>query len=223
MAQKLTVVISSTLRDLPEHRKEVMAACLDQDMFPKMMEHLPASGAEAISASLKLVDEADVYIGIIAHSYGYVPRSSRISITEMEYNRAMERGIPRLIFIVDSSQRLAEFFITNIDRDDANAQRLANFKTRLETENIVKFFRSSTDLRAYAISSLSRLRYEKFLEENPADLTDNERHQQEYLISRPSPEPKVGARTVNRRAPPSNEGGEKNAAIGGAKKGAKKR
>jgi len=35
-------MISSTARDLPEHRKEVMNACLRQGMFPIMMEHLPA-------------------------------------------------------------------------------------------------------------------------------------------------------------------------------------
>lgn len=45
-------MISSTARDLPLHRKEVMDACLRQGMFPMMMEHLPASDADAISASL---------------------------------------------------------------------------------------------------------------------------------------------------------------------------
>ena len=45
------VMISSTARDLPEHRKEVLDACLRQGMFPHMMEHLPASDAEAISAN----------------------------------------------------------------------------------------------------------------------------------------------------------------------------
>src|SRR2546430_2855077 len=93
-----TVMISSTARDLPEHRKEVMDACLRQGMFPQMMEHLPASDAEAIGASLKMVDEVDIYLGVFAHRYGYVPKDHDISITEMEYNRAVERTIPRLIF-----------------------------------------------------------------------------------------------------------------------------
>jgi hypothetical protein len=37
-----TVMVSSTARDLPEHRKEVMDASLRQGLFPNMMEHLPA-------------------------------------------------------------------------------------------------------------------------------------------------------------------------------------
>src|SRR5690242_17703676 len=101
--RKKVVVVSSTARDLPDHRKEVMDACLRQGMFPKMMEHLPALDAEAISASLALVDEADIYVGVFAHRYGYVPKENnpqQISITEMEYNRAVERGIPRLIFLM---------------------------------------------------------------------------------------------------------------------------
>ena len=48
MPNQLRVMISSTARDLPEHRQEVMDACLRQGMFPIMMEHLPASDAEAV-------------------------------------------------------------------------------------------------------------------------------------------------------------------------------
>ncbi|HEY9233186.1 MAG TPA: DUF4062 domain-containing protein, partial [Blastocatellia bacterium] len=67
-------MISSTARDLPEHRKEVMDACLRQGMFPQMMEYLPALDAEAISTSIALVDGADIYVGVFAHRYGYVPK-----------------------------------------------------------------------------------------------------------------------------------------------------
>ena len=78
----LKVIISSTARDLPEHRKDVMDACLRQGMFPMMMEHLPAADADAIAESLRIVDEADIYLGVFAHRYGYVPKGHDISITE---------------------------------------------------------------------------------------------------------------------------------------------
>src|ERR1043165_8104325 len=102
--QSKKVIISSTARDLPEHREEVRNACLRQGMFPDLMENLPASDSEAITVSLALVDEADIYVGVFAHRYGYVPKENnpqQISITEMEYNRAIERDIPRLIFLID--------------------------------------------------------------------------------------------------------------------------
>jgi hypothetical protein len=100
------VMVSSTALDLPAHRKEVLDACLRQSTIPKMQEHLPASssdaesGAEAVRVSLEMVDEAEIYLGVFANRYGYVPGGHDISITEMEYDRAIERGITRLIFLM---------------------------------------------------------------------------------------------------------------------------
>ncbi|HKS41868.1 MAG TPA: DUF4062 domain-containing protein [Blastocatellia bacterium] len=151
---KKKVFVSSTARDLPEHRKEVMDACLRQGMFPKMMEHLPASDANAIAESLRLVDEADIYVGIFAHRYGYVPKGYDISITEMEYNRAVELGIPRLIFLTHKEHLFKE--------DDfetgEGAQKLRAFKERLAVEQVVNYFKSPAELRANVIDSLSHYR-----------------------------------------------------------------
>ncbi|MET0753753.1 MAG: DUF4062 domain-containing protein [Pyrinomonadaceae bacterium] len=157
MPEKLKVMISSTARDLPEHREEVQDACLRQGMFPMMMEHLPASDMEAISASLQMVDEADIYVGILAHRYGYVPKENnpqQISITEMEYNRAVEREIPRLIFLIDKTHQLT---IDDVEQGEG-AVKLGEFKKRLETERVVNFFKSPGDLRAHVVNSLSHLR-----------------------------------------------------------------
>jgi tetratricopeptide (TPR) repeat protein len=154
--KKKCVMISSTISDLPDHRKELMNACLRQGMFPLMMEYLPASDAEAISASLKMVDEADIYVGVFAYRYGYIPKdknAKQISITEMEYDRAVERKIPRLIFVMDKSHP-----ITADDMDIENATKLKAFKERVQTENIVNFFKSPADLRANVINSLSQYR-----------------------------------------------------------------
>lgn len=150
---KKTVMISSTARDLPEHRKEAMDACLRQGMFPAMMEHLPANDEEAISASLKMVDEADIYLGVFAHRYGYVPKGHDISVTEMEYNRAVERKIPCLIFVMGKDHPIK---IEDVEVEAA--AKLKAFKERVQTENIVNFFNSPADLRAHAINSLSSLR-----------------------------------------------------------------
>ena len=155
------VMISSTARDLPEHRQEALAACLQQGYFPKMMEHLPARDDEAISASLDMVDEADIYIGIFAHRYGYVPAGYEISITEMEYNRAVERGIPRLIFIMhDDHPVLAKDVDTG-----ASAEKLNAFKERLKLERVSNFFSTPADLRAHIINSLSHIHIDQVKQE----------------------------------------------------------
>jgi len=156
MAEQLRVMISSTARDLPEHRKQIVEACLRQGMFPLRMEDLPANSDQAAAASLMMVEEADVYIGVLANRYGYIPKANnpnQISVTEMEYNRAVARKIERLIFVMDKSHP-----ITVDDVDIENAAKLKSFKDRVEAENIVRFFKSPDDLRAEAINSLSQLR-----------------------------------------------------------------
>ncbi|MBI5029503.1 MAG: DUF4062 domain-containing protein [Chloroflexi bacterium] len=156
------VMISSTARDLPEHRKEVMDACLCQSIFPVMMEHLPASDDEAISASLKMVDEADIYLGVFAHRYGYVPKEHnphQVSVTEMEYNRAVERNIPRCIFIMHDDHLLKAS-----DIDIENVAKLRKLKERLQVGNVVNFFKSPNELRTQVINSLSKLRESQFIE-----------------------------------------------------------
>src|ERR1700730_2622101 len=94
--QRRIVMISSTARDLPEHREELRLGCQRAGFEVRMMEHLPALDADAVKGSLDLVDEADIYVGVFAYRYGYVPEGYDISITEMEYNRAVEQKKPRL-------------------------------------------------------------------------------------------------------------------------------
>lgn len=155
MSERKTVMISSTALDLPEHRQQVMEACLRQSMQPLMMENLPAEDSIAVETSLRMVDEADIYLGIFAFRYGYVPKGYSISITEMEYNYAIERDIPRLIFIVDEDKH-------SVKRKDVETGpgefKLKSLKERLTSENIVNYYESSVDLRANVIHALSLLR-----------------------------------------------------------------
>lgn len=64
MSEHLNVMVSSTVLDLPSHRKAVKDACLQQNMFPIMMECLPSTDTDAIQASIDLVNRADIYIGV---------------------------------------------------------------------------------------------------------------------------------------------------------------
>src|SRR6266496_4079168 len=128
------VMISSTTIDLPDHRERVKDACVDRGMMPKMMEHLPANDDDAIKASLKLVDEADLYLGIFAYRYGHIPQGYKISITEKEYDRAVKRGIPRMIFIMHDDHH-----IRPADKETGvGAEKIEKFKERLRKSNIVK-------------------------------------------------------------------------------------
>src|ERR671915_2199370 len=119
-----------------------------------MMEHLPALDSDSIRASREMVDKADVYIGLFAHRYGYVPEGYDISITEMEYQRVVERGIPQLIFLIHDDVPVLP---KDYDRGDA-AVKLGRLKERLRRERVVGFFKTPDDLRAQLIQSLAEYR-----------------------------------------------------------------
>jgi tetratricopeptide (TPR) repeat protein len=151
MAQHLKVMISSTARDLPEHRKDVMEACTRMEMFfSDMMENLTATDANALEVSLRMVDRADLYIGVFAYRYGYVPEGEWTSITEAEYNRAVERGIPRLIFLMSDDHPVKPSDVET----GPGAEKLKALKERLEKERVVGYFDSSADLRGQVIQAL---------------------------------------------------------------------
>jgi len=151
-----TVMISSTVLDLPEHREEARSACEQQNMLPMMMERMPASASNAIRESTAMVDDADVYLEIIGFRYGYVPSGNTLSITEMEYDRAIELGIPCLVFLMDDSHSVRRGDV----EQGANATKLEAFRQRLTATHVVKFFTSPQDLRAHIVNALSQFRRE---------------------------------------------------------------
>jgi hypothetical protein len=154
MQDHKNAMISSTPLDLPEHRKAAMDACLRQSFFPLMMEHLPASDDDAIRESLRMVDEADIYLGILAYRYGHVPKGHDISITEMEYNHAGECGIPRLMFAMHKDHPIR---IEDVEMGEG-AEKLKAFKERAKADKVLRFFKSVDELRSDVIDTLSKLR-----------------------------------------------------------------
>ena len=151
MSDRITAIISSTTRDLAEHRALVCDACLRLGVFPIMMEHLGARSAEKVQECLSLVDEAEVYVGIFANRYGSVPDGHAVSYTELEYDRAVERGIPRLIFM-GTDDPGGEIPIAG----DSATERLRALKERLlhAKDNIICRFSSPERLRGDVIQSL---------------------------------------------------------------------
>jgi hypothetical protein len=102
---------------------------------------------------MRLVDEADVYLGIFGHRYGKIPDGHSISTTEMEHDRAVKRSIPRLIFIIDPAHWEPSW---PSDADPSAAARLQRLKDRIrkDDQNVTKYFSSPEHLGSEAILSL---------------------------------------------------------------------
>jgi tetratricopeptide (TPR) repeat protein len=151
MAEQRRVMISSTARDLPEHRKKIEEACMRLGMFyPDMMEHLTATDADALEISLRIVDRSEIYVGVFAFRYGYVPEGQSISVTESEYNRAVAREIPRLIFLMSDDHDIKPGDVETGE----GAEKLKALKDRLKKERVVGFFHNPDDLKAQVIQAL---------------------------------------------------------------------
>jgi hypothetical protein len=149
-----TAMISSTALDLPEHRKEAIDACLREGVFPIAMEHLPASDADAVAESMRMVEEADIYVGVFAWRYGWRPSGGEISISEMELDRAITRGIPILVFVAHKDHPLT---IDMIERAGDAAARLDVLKAKARKDRVVREFKSPAELRGEVIHALSDL------------------------------------------------------------------
>jgi len=101
------VFISSTYRDNAKRRKVIFDAVQRAGMLPVGMELFAAKARPAVEVCESLARECDLYLGLIAHRYGWVPSVSEggdgeSSITELEYQAAREK--PRLVLQIDLDQ-----------------------------------------------------------------------------------------------------------------------
>ena len=157
---QFTAMISSTAVDLTEHRAAVEQACLDCGVFPIGMEHLPARDASGIKASLEMVDDADIYIGIYAFRYGWVPDGKEISITEMEFDRAVERQEQGDLeeLLIFTAHKKHPVTVDDIEADKVAQEKLTAFKTKASKGRVRKEFISVEELRRLVTEALNEFK-----------------------------------------------------------------
>ena len=91
------IYVSSTFSDLQDQREAVYRALRRLGHDVVAMEDYVASDQRPLDRCLDDVASSDVYIGIVAWRYGYVPPTGnpdRLSITELEYRHAVRLNIP---------------------------------------------------------------------------------------------------------------------------------
>ncbi len=88
-----TIYLSSSYEDLKDYRRVVFEALRRSGYNVIAMEEYVARDDRPVYACLQDVDHADIYVGLFAFRYGYIPPAAHgnpngLSITELEFRRA---------------------------------------------------------------------------------------------------------------------------------------
>ena len=143
---KLKVYISSTYRDLKEHRKQLIEffgkKTIKENFDLVSMEGYVANDIVPAMECIEDVKQCNIFILILANRYGFIPPENNpqgISITETEYDTAMEDDANKTIlaFFADETDPRFE---ADGDADpsivELKKKKLANFKTRVRNEKL---------------------------------------------------------------------------------------
>ena len=143
----MKVFLSSTYLDLIEHRKEAAEALARLGHHVIGMETFNARTEDPTKASLSEVDECNFFVGIYAHRYGSIIKDAGISVTEQEFDRAVETGKDIFAFFVNEDYPWPPKWV---DKDAAQIKKLNDFKAKVVNNATPDYFTDKTNL-AYKI------------------------------------------------------------------------
>ncbi len=149
--------ISSTYQDLKEYRKATANALSQFKIEILGMEWLGARDEDPTTAMLTEIEKCDIFIGIYAFRYGYIPPNSTISLIEQEYLQAKKSDKFILCFMLDDD---TPWQTKNIDSVDS-LSKLKNLKTRIQQERVVEYFTSPDNLAMKVANAIGRYTQEQ--------------------------------------------------------------
>lgn len=149
---KLDLLISSTQRDLREHRDILHTYLLKSGFFVTLMELKGADSRTPLETIRSWVKQADVYVGLLGIIYGTKESTSGKSFTELEYDRAVELQKPRLMYILDKDYKLPISRKTLENATDQEA--LALFEEKVKRDSISMHFTTPENLCCQVMADL---------------------------------------------------------------------
>lgn len=133
------VFVSSTYEDLRTERQQATQAILEAGCFPSGMELFPASDDSQWELIKRVIEESDYYIVIVAGRYGSVGPEG-LSFTEMEYDYAVEKGVPVLGFIRDN---VGDIPFDQTEKSEQGRQKLDAFRNKVMSRTCRKYLTAS--------------------------------------------------------------------------------
>ncbi len=147
------IYVSSTFRDLREHRTAVRDALRGLGHVDVAMEHYAAEGRPPLERCLEDVATCDLYVLVVAWRYGHCPSGhGGRSITELEYRAAGDAGKHRLVFLLDEDEPWRQ------PQNLEDYSRAGRWRARLladEGQTIKTFGREPRDLAAVVVQAVA--------------------------------------------------------------------
>jgi hypothetical protein len=115
----------------------------------RAMEHYVATDERPADKCITDVKKSDLYIGLFAWRYGYVPPNDnpqKRSVTELEYRAAEDEKKPRLIFLLDPAAAWQPDRMDSHTGEGDSGARIRDLRKELQTDSTVAFFTSPEDL-----------------------------------------------------------------------------
>jgi signal transduction histidine kinase len=154
--------IANTDIDLADHRKAAIEGIKDlharyRGEFSEYEPVDPDSFCDTTSSSIdrRLMELKDCsyFVLILGWRYGCIPKGSSKSVTELEYEAALEQAIPRFCFVIDDALPVPLQF----RESETSAAKLRQFKLRVQEASLAVRFSDPSDLRHQVTLSLSIL------------------------------------------------------------------
>lgn len=171
MAERIDVFVSSTSRDLIVYRDAVVKVILKSGMYPIDMATFNPTDRNALQLCYDKMQEAEIFIGIYAHRYGYAPTpdvtyrtvdgetlagDDETSITHFEYLWAVNRNLPLLLFVIDETDSDGKPLGWPVEfiEDEPKKSRLKAFKELIGKNHVWGRFYSPDNLASQVASAL---------------------------------------------------------------------
>ena len=151
MEKKYQVFISSTYKDLIEERKKIQEILLMANCIPAGMEAFVATNDEQFNVIKQVIDLCDYYVLIIGARYGSINETTGLSYTEMEYDYAVSKGIPVLVFSLDDSIDVCD---DKKEYEEEKIKKLKNFKAKAMKNRLASIWKDNLELAGQAAISI---------------------------------------------------------------------
>lgn len=146
--KRYQIFISSTYSDLKSERKEIFQSLISANYIISGMEFFPAAGIKQFEYIKKIIDDCDYYVLIISGRYGTLNSSKGISFTEQEYDYAIQKGLPILVFIKENFMDLCTM------SGGKDSDKLVNFVDKVQKNILCKYWNTSSELISSVLVSI---------------------------------------------------------------------